>query len=268
MTSPPIPAPRASLRRRTPLAAACAQPHPCPEPVRKRVLAKVPLFAGLSQAELDGIDRHMTSLAWAAGATLFRAGAAATHMYVLASGRAKATRASAAGHEVVVDMLAPGDLFGGLNTLGQPEHGETVTALTTTCALRIDARNFRHVLTEYPQIALRVLDDIAGRLSRAHSTITEQSTATATQRVAATLLRLANKFGQPHQGGTLIQIPLTRADLAGMSGTTTETVSRVMSALRTDGIIESGRRWTAILDAEMLATIATAPDTGGSPIAR
>lgn len=216
----------------------------------------MPLFAGSSQAELDGIDRHMVPLAWATGETLYHAGAVAAHMYVLASGRAKATRTTSGGHEVVVDMFAPGDLFGGLETLGQPEHGETVTALTTTCALRIDADNFRDVLTEYPQVALHVLDDLAGRLSRAHSTITEQSTATAMQRVAAALLRLADKFGQPRRdGGTLIQIPLTRTDLAGMSGTTTETVSRIMSTLRADGIIESGRRWTAIVDHKSLASI-------------
>src|SRR5699024_5171176 len=79
---------------------------------------------------------------------------------------------------------------------------------------------------------------------------------TAMQRVAAALLRLADKFGQPRRdGSTLIQIPLTRADVAGMSGTTTETVSRIMSTLRADGIIESGRRWTAIVDHESLAGI-------------
>lgn len=248
--------PLTSQRRRTPLAPTCAQPHACPDPVRKRVLAKVPFFAGLSPAQLDGIDRHMVSLSWAEGDTLYGAGAPATHMYVLASGQAKALRPTASGYQVVVDMLAPGDLFGGLSTLGQPEYGETVVALSTTCALRIDADNFRGVLNEYPQVALRVLDKVAGQLAQARSTFTEQSTTTVAQRVAAALLRLADKFGQPRRGGgTLIQIPLSRADLAGMVGTTTESVSRVMSTLRADGIIETGRRWTAILDRRQLEAI-------------
>ncbi|MEO8556770.1 MAG: helix-turn-helix domain-containing protein, partial [Actinomycetota bacterium] len=55
---------------------------------------------------------------------------------------------------------------------------------------------------------------------------------------------------------TLLQLPLSRADLAGMVGSTTESVSRVMSRLRTEGIIDSGRRWTAVLDRDRLAATA------------
>lgn len=76
------------------------------------------------------------------------------------------------------------------------------------------------------------------------------------QRVATTLLRLVEKFGQDRAGGaTLIQLPLSRADLAGMTGSTPESVSRVMSQLRKDGIIESGRRWTSVLDHDRLAAV-------------
>lgn len=256
MTTAPDPAPRPAQRRRTPLTPTCAQPHACPTPVRRRALAQVPFFADLTATELAAVDGRMTALSWGEGDALYRAGDPATHMYVLAAGRAKAVRPTAAGQDVVVDVLGAGDLAGGLTTLGQPVYGETVLALSTTCALRIDAPGFRAVLAAHPQVALRVLDETAQQLAQVRTALTDQSTTTVAQRVAATLLRLAARFGEPRHGtGVLIQLPLTRADLAGMTGSSPESVSRVMSRLRADGVIDSGRRWTAILDAGRLAAL-------------
>ncbi len=251
-----------SARRRIPLRTPCAEPHHCPTPVRMRVLGHVPLFAGLSTSDLEAIDARMVSLAWPAGGQVFTAGAPADHLYVLASGRVKVSRPTDGGREIVVDLLTPGDLFGTLTALGDPTYPETAEALTTTCALRIDPTAFRAVLTEHPTVALRVLDDVAARLARARSDLGRHSTDTVAQRVAATLLRLADKLGQERadDGGTLLQIPLSRADLAGMTGSTPESVSRVMSRLRKNQVIDSGRRWTAVLDRDRLAKVAA-----GSP---
>jgi CRP/FNR family transcriptional regulator, nitrogen oxide reductase regulator len=245
-------------RRRIPLTSTCAQPHRCSRDVRMQVLGAVPFFAGLSQQQLQGIDNRIVSLSWAAGDPLFFAGELADHLYVLAAGQAKLSQPRPGGQELVVDLLTPGDLFGALSILGQPAYPETAWALTTTCALRIDAQSFREMLAEHPQVALRVLDDVAGRLAQARSDVGQQSTSTVAQRVATTLLRLADKLGQErsHNRGTLLQLPLSRADLAAMVGSTAESVSRVMSRLRKDGIIDSGRRWTAVLDRERLAAIA------------
>lgn len=251
-TSPDVPA----ERRRIPLRASCAQPHSCSPDVRLRVLQHVDLFADLTSDRLTDVNARMTALSWAADDPLYQFGDPAEHLYVLASGRAKAFRSTPDGQEVVVDLIAPGDLFGGLQSLGQPQHTETVQALTTVCALRIGTAAFREILTAQPQVALRVLDSLSAQLSLARSSTTQQSTATVAQRVAATLLRLAEKFGETGTQGTLIQIPLSRADLAGMAGSTTESASRAMSRLRKDGIIDSGRRWTAILDPERLADLA------------
>lgn len=247
-----------AARRRVPLRPTCAQPHACPAPVRMRVLSQVPLFAGLSDDELRSIDEHVVALSWAQDDPLYLAGEPAEHLYVLAAGRAKASQATPGGKEVVVDILAPGDLFGGLQSLGRSSYAETVRALTTTCALRLDAAAFRDILVRHPQVALRALDDTAAQLAHARAGLTAQSTDTVAQRVASTLLRLADRFGQERAaGGSLIQVPLTRHDLAGMTGSTPESVSRVMSRLRQDGVIDSGRRWTSVLDRDRLTAVAS-----------
>ncbi len=260
MTTSPVPAQHPpdvpAGRRRIPLRATCAQPHACSPEVRFRVLQHVDLFRDLTPDQLASVNARMIALSWAEGDPLHQAGESADHLYVLASGRAKAFRPTADGRDVVIDLLAPGDLFGGLRSLGRPQHTETVQALTTVCALRIDTAAFREILTDLPPVALRVLDSVSAQLADARSSVTQQSTATVAQRVAATLLRLAGKFGETGRDGILLQIPLSRADLAGMTGSTTESVSRAMSRLRRDGIVDSGRRWTAILDHDRLAELA------------
>jgi CRP-like cAMP-binding protein len=221
------------------------------------VLGQVPYFSGLTADELDAIDRRMLPLSWAEGDALYRAGEPAKHLFVLAAGQVKLSQPTAIGTPVVTDVVLPGRLFGAMRTLGQPVHEQTAEALVTSCALRIDQVAFRIVLSEHPQVALRVLDDVADRLARAHSHVVEQVTATVAQRVASMLLRLADDVGQKRASGeTLLQVPLSRADLAGLTGSTPESVSRVMSQLRKDGIIDSGRRWTAVLDRARLEAAA------------
>ena len=242
-------------RRHIPLAPTCAQPHACPLPVRLHVLSRAPLFHGLNEEELRGIDARMVSLAWAEGDPLYGEGDPAEHLYVLASGRAKATRTQRDGQVTIVDLLGPGDLFGGLEILGQPVQAETVTALTTVCALRVGTATFREILVAHPRVALHALDATAAQLARARAHVSEASAPVA-QRVAATLLRLTAKFGQERRSGTLIQVPLPRADLAGMVSSTPESVSRVISQWRRDGLVEAGRRWISVVDSAALEAIA------------
>lgn len=249
---------RPTPERRSPLTETCAVPHACDGAVRMRVLSKVPYFAGLTHEQLEDVDRRMGSLSWAEGDPLYLAGDPAQHLFVLAVGRVKVVQPTAGGQEVVVDLAGPGDLFGALSSLGEPVHTESAWALTTVCALRIDPVAFREVLLEQPQVAVRVLDDVADRLARSRVDVGQHAVGTVRQRVATTLLRLADKLGEPRESGvgTLLQLPLSRNDLAGMTGSTPESVSRVMSRLRREGVIDSGRRWTAILDRDRLSDAA------------
>jgi len=242
--------------RTTPLGPACATPHACPRPVRLQVLARVPFFRALDADEIAAVDRRMHVHGYAEGEPIYRAGEEATHLFVLASGRAKLVRPSPDGQDVLVDVVTPGGLFGSLSALGDVVYPDSAEALTVSCALGISAEDFRAVLHQHAEVALAVLDDVALRLEQAHRSVRRLSVDTVEQRVAATLLALADKLGEARGDAVLLQVPLTRADLASMTGTTTESVSRVMSRLRRDGIVDSGRRWTSVTDRARLAELA------------
>jgi CRP-like cAMP-binding protein len=243
-------------RRTTPLARSCEAPHSCPRPLRLDVLAHTPYFRGLNRAEIEAIDRRMQVRGYVAGEVVYRVGEPADHLFILATGRVKVLRPSLEGSHVLVDVITPGALFGSVAALGDADYPDTAEALTVACALRMSATDFRALLREHPHVALTVLDDVAARLEQAHQTIRRLSGGTVEQRIAATLLTLADKLGQPLGDSTLLQLPLTRADLAAMTGTTTESVSRTLSALRRAGLIDTGRRWTAVTDRTGLAKLA------------
>src|SRR5699024_5681516 len=138
----------------------------------------------------------------------------------------------------VADILVPGELFGAMGTLGEPYHSHTATALVGSCTLRIDQDDFREVLVEHPRVALRVLEDVAARLARAQADIGGQTTATVPQRVATALLRLADKLGEDSgDGAVMLEVPLSRSDLAGLARSTPESVSRVMSRWKKEGVV-------------------------------
>lgn len=228
-------------------------PHQCPRPVRMLALSRAPYFVGLPEEALGSIDLRMRSSSWAPEDRLYRAGDSAEALYVVAEGRVKLSQVTASGTETITDILVPGELFGAMGVLGEPYHLQTASALVGSCTLRIGQDDFRAVLTEYPQVSLQVLDDVATRLARAQSDIGGQSTDSVPQRVATVLLRLADKLGEDRGvDGMMLEVPLSRSDLAGLARSTPESVSRVMSRWKKDGIIDSGRRWTALHDRSRL----------------
>lgn len=241
--------------RSVPLRSTCGHPHPCPPAMQLHILEQIDLFHGVSPDDLASIGARMESLAWSAGEALFTAGEPAEHVYLIAAGQAKAFRTTATGQRTSLDFFGPGDVLGGLTGAEGLGHTETAIALVTTCALQIDAGVFRDVMLAHPSVALGMLDVVSGRLARARAAEQDQAAVTVTERVATGLLHLAHTFGVPGDapGTTLIQLPLTRADLAAMAGTSAESVSRVMSRLRRAGLIDTGRRWTVVLDTHGLS---------------
>lgn len=245
-----------SGRRTTPLRHGCDTPHHCPLPLRLDVLAHAPYFAGLDRAAIAAVEKRMQVQSYDAGEVIYRTGAPADGLFILATGTVKVLRASLDGAEVLVDVITPGAMFGSIAALGLSTYPDTAQALTVTCALRTSAADFRAVLEQHPGVALVVLDDLATRLEQTQQTVRRLSAGTVEQRVASTLLALADKVGEPRGGAVLLQLPLSRADLAAMTGTTTESVSRTLSTLRRQGVVETGRRWTAVTDREALAALA------------
>lgn len=215
---------------------------------QRRLLGNSPYFRSLNPEQIELVQRAFMQRHHRADTTIHYAGEAATRLSIVAAGSVKLVRTTPDGKDVVTDLLTPGDQFGSLAELGDLTYRETAIAHTECCILSTTAPVFSDMMRQFPAIAIDTLALVARRLGDARSTIEQLSAHPVEQRVVQLLLHLASRIGVERDGGVLIDLPLSRQDIADMTGTTVESASRVMSELRKSGEIASGRRWISILD--------------------
>jgi CRP/FNR family transcriptional regulator, nitrogen oxide reductase regulator len=245
-------------RRKSPINLTTTEPQHCSIDLRLKILARLPFFSGLSPGALQSINQHFVEMGYQAGETIYTAGDAAERLFVVAEGKIKLLAHSAQGRSVLLDILASGEFFGNLAALGAAAYSDTAQTQTPACILSIRSDAFRQVLDAHPELALQALQIMADRLEAANRRVLQLSSLPVEKRIAFTLLELSKKVGRPQEGMLLLEVPLSREDLADMTGATPETVSRVMSQLQSSGIIASGRQWVGILDLQPLAEMAGA----------
>ncbi|MEX2445584.1 MAG: Crp/Fnr family transcriptional regulator [Alkalispirochaeta sp.] len=241
-----------SDRRHSPVEQQDIDVDSCTVDLRHRLLEETPLFSEVPSGAITTINTRFTDTGYTAGETIIHEGDAAERFYVVAMGVVTLSRATEAGETILLDVLISGESFGSIAGYGPPYYSAGASARSTVCALSIDGGGFRSIIAEHSSVALRTIETLSQRLYQAEEMATQLGSAAAEARIAHILLRLAAKLGRPWNGGTLINAPLTREDLASMAGTTTETCSRVISSFRREGSINSGRGWIAVMNPEAL----------------
>lgn len=226
-------------------------------PPDTRLLAGVPLFGGLDQPALAEAAVHARLVRAAAGRAFFREGEAARLFYVLRLGRVKFTQISAEGHEVILRVIAPGEPFGGVAAFADNAvYPVTARALDASEAYAWDGARITALMERFPAVAINAARMIADRLHELQRQHRELMTERVERRIARALLRLAQHTGRRVEGGVQIDFPLSRQDLAQMTGTTLFTVSRTLSAWEHEGLIEAGRRRVTVRKPHRLVRIA------------
>jgi CRP-like cAMP-binding protein len=121
-------------------------------------------------------------------------------------------------------------------------------------------------VARFPQLAANTLQTVGNRLQETHTRVIEMSTQQVEQRVAHALLRLAKQSGRKLEHGVEIDFPISRQDIAQMTGTTLHTVSRILSGWEQAGLIESGRQRIVLREPHRIFILAEqAAGDDGSP---
>jgi CRP/FNR family transcriptional regulator, nitrogen oxide reductase regulator len=239
-------------RPKSPVRLDWVDPAVCSLEYRLKIIGRLSFFKHLSEEVLPRINALFRDRDVSVNQAIYLEGDEAESLYLVAMGKVKLVRHTDLGREVLLDILHGGDYFGTLSVFGGRTHTETAIAQTDCCILQISAADFERILAEYPDVTRKALEAVSQRLAESQEVVKQLSSYTTEQRIAGALLRLAGKLGEPRGKGILIQLPFSRQDLAAMTGTTTETVSRVMSRFAEDGWIKSGRKWVTITDLEGL----------------
>jgi len=246
-----------SDKRETPLSIPTLKEHHCTVDLRLDRLRMVPFFLDLSEEQLREVNQKFTANHYSKGEVIYRQGDTSTMLRVVVAGNVKLAAHTMEGESVLLDMLQPGDFFGNPSAAGKDGYNETAETQTSACILSIRISDFREIMNRYPSVAMSVLDITTNRLSESRQRIQHLSTLPVTKRITHILVMLGNKFGEESRHGLLIQLPLSRKELADMAGTSTATASRVMSKFQEDDLISSGRQWIAIKENSELLRISS-----------
>lgn len=241
-----------SNRRQSPLRDVSEELAHCSTERRHQLLSQTSFFGHLPEAGLDDVNRYFREVHFRAGDWIYHPGDPADRMFVVAAGQVKLLQHGPDGKDVVFGLAAEGDLIGALAAIRTTTYSDGAQAHSDCCLLQIARDDFQALLEQQPGITMKVLEFAGAQLEQAREAISGLSTGSAEQRIARTLLRLAERHGEQGADGLLIQLTLPQQDLAAMTGTTIETVSRTLSQLRQQGLITSGRRWIALTDATAL----------------
>jgi CRP-like cAMP-binding protein len=203
------------------------------------ILARIPFFRDLTQAQLADIARRLREDAFEADDAIFYEDDPALRFWVVKEGQVKIIRYSASGKEVVIEVISPGEIFGGAAML-MSQQPASARALSDARTLSIPVEEYKHLLQDYPSIAVHVIEALGNRMLdviRIRTLASER----VERRIAHILLKLAAKSGLHTPEGWQLQISLTRQDIADLADTTIETAIRVMSGFAKQGLVKTQR---------------------------
>ena len=206
------------------------------------LVAHLPLFAGFSNEELEEILREARSSRHAKNTAIFAQGEDAHSFFLLLHGHVRAAKTTPTGEQIVVRYVAPGETFGIAMAIGLKTYPATVTAVDDSVVLAWPTGTWPRLVQKFPALATNTLQTVGSRLQESHTRMLEMSTQQVEQRVAHALLRLAKQSGRKLDHGVEIDFPISRQDIAQMTGTTLHTVSRILSGWESQGLVESGRQ--------------------------
>ena len=203
---------------------------------RASVLARVPIFSGLSETEMKFLSDRAVTKRFAQGELIFTEGDPCSGLYVVESGSVRIFKTSASGREQVLTIEQPGNSVAELPVFDGGNYPASASAATDCVLLFISRNDFRALCMEHPEVALKVLRMVGLRLRRLVGIIEELSFTTIRHRLGALLLRLARESGK-RSGRAEFRIEASNQELASQIGTVRELVSRNLSRFQAEGLI-------------------------------
>ncbi len=213
-------------------------------------------FLGLTSEALEAVIARGRRVEVGADEYFFHQGEDSERLYIIVSGRVKASQVAADGDQTLVDYFGPGDGLGIIVALCDMPYPISAIATETCLAIYWSQETMSELMREHPQVALNGISMIGKRFLRLQQRLQEMATQRVEQRVALTLLRLVRQFGKRTEEGVMIDLPTTREELAQMTGTNLYNVSRILSRWEQSGYIVTRRRYITLLNSHELVVIA------------
>lgn len=225
-----------------------ARPEPGPDATAEELLRITPVFRRLSPEDRRTIAGVTSIRRFHRGETIFEQGMPSDAFYTIASGRVKIFKMMPTGKDLILEVFGQGDPLGAVAAYdGRPFPASAVALEDTTC-LTIPRPAFFALLEQHPSLVRGLMAGLTMRLIELTNRLAELSGGRIESRFARLFLKLAADMGRQDRGGVFVPLPLSRQELADMTGTTIETCIRIMSRWSKDNVVRTDKDGFVVLD--------------------
>ena len=202
-------------------------------------LRQIPLLSGLSPEEIKEISSYIERRKIRKKEIIFTEGEQSSWFYILVSGKIKITKLSNDGKEMIIELISPGDFFGGFAVLKGFPYPANAVSMEDCDTVRISRHNLMGIIERFPSLMYDITANLGERVREFSDTLKNIALERVESRIAALLIKLAEKTGDRKSAGKVeIAMRLTKQDIAEMVGTTVETSIRVMSRFKKAGYLK------------------------------
>ncbi|MCG6909246.1 MAG: Crp/Fnr family transcriptional regulator [Deltaproteobacteria bacterium] len=195
------------------------------------IIAQIPIFEGLSEAELKELRRIARDRFYNKGQTVFSEGDEGNGFYVVAAGKVKIYKMSQEGKEQILHIYGPGNPFGEVPVFSGKRFPANAQTLSKSHLLFFPRTSFITLISNNPSLCLNMLAVLSMRLRQFTVQVENLSLKEVPGRLASYLLYLARE----QENGHVVSLPISKGQLASLLGTIPETLSRILAKM-------SGRR--------------------------
>ncbi|MFA9398295.1 MAG: Crp/Fnr family transcriptional regulator [Clostridiaceae bacterium] len=214
---------------------------------------RVPIFSNLSSEEMIEVTKLIVHKNYEKGENIFLEQNELDSLIIINKGKVKAYKYTAEGKEQILYIFSQGDFLGENNLLKNTKASYNVEVLEKTYICTIKKEDFQKLIIEKPKIALKVIEELSRRIERLENSVQNMGTKNSEIRVNLVLLEFIERYGIHSNEGIVINLPLSREGIANYIGVTRETVSRKLSLLYDEEIIDIiGNKKIIILNKEAL----------------
>ncbi len=226
-----------------------------PDNAIRATLKRVQMFAGLTEAELNYLSERAVAKRYGANDIIFSEGEPCAGLWVVSSGTIRIFKTAASGREQVLGVEGPGSSVAELPVFDGGTYPASASAAADTVLIFVAKKDFQSLVLQHPEVALKLLKVVGGRLRRLVGIIEELSFTTVRHRLAAYILRLAKTEGRTTPQGIELSLPGSQQELASHIGTVRELVSRNVSRLQAEGVIRTDGKQFWVTDLKNLERI-------------
>ncbi len=202
------------------------------------LLRQVSIFRELPEETLADLSKRVWQRTAEAGSVIVNHEEPGDALFIISSGKVKVVLYGETGREIILSILRSGAFFGEMSLLDRQPRSANVVAVEESQLLGLNRDAFQTHLTAHPSTALAILAEMSRRLRHADEVIGNLALLDVYARVARTIRDLAQTQGEPADGGLLIRERPTQQEMAGLIGTSRETVSRALNDFTRRGLLE------------------------------